>query len=96
MDKCFYCIIKDGVYRHPIYFCQGMGGLEPQLLEYCPIAELGDTLNRYANTYNVWNVVLDGIPSFMAGIREQIYHDNIAKYGENKLNITYVKKEIEQ
>lgn len=95
MDKqCFYCIIKEGLYRHPIYFCRGVG-LEPELLEYCPIAELGDTLNRYADTYKVYDAVLDGHPSFMAGIRSQIYHDNAAKYGENKLNITYVKKEIE-
>lgn len=92
-NKSFMCIIKDGIYRHPIYYCQGFG-TPPQLLEYCPIVELGDTLNHYANMYNVYDVVLDGHISYMAGIRETIYHENIMKYGENKLNIIIARKDL--
>lgn len=92
INNAFLCIIKDGIYRHPIYLCQGMG-LEPKLLEYCPIGELGETLNHYSNMYKINNVILDGHTGFMAGIRENIYHENIMKYGENKLNITISGKE---
>lgn len=91
-NKSFMCIIKDGIYRHPIYFCQGPG-IPPQLLEYCPIEELGTTLNHYANMYNIYNVILDGHTSYMAGIKEIICHENIQKYGENKLNIIIARKE---
>ena len=90
VDKSFICIIKDGTYRHPIYYCQGG---QPQLLEYCPIEELNETLNHYAQTYNVNNVVLDGHIPLMAGIRDQIYHENIAKYGYNTLNIEISRKD---
>lgn len=92
-NKTFLCIIKDGVYRHPIYFCQGPG-LEPQLLEYCPITELSESLSHYSNIYNTYNVLLDGHPSYMTGIKEIINHENIQKYGINKLNITVLRKDI--
>lgn len=89
-DKTFMCIIKDGIYRHPIYLCQGG---EPKLLEYCPINELAETLTHYSNIYNIENVVLDGHTSFMAGIRENIYHENMMKYGNRKLNIIIARKD---
>lgn len=89
MTKCFICIIKEGIYRHPIYFCQGA---EPILLEYVPINELGEALNHYSNMYNVYDVMLDGNTGFMAGIRDQIYHENIQKYGNNSLNIDITRK----
>lgn len=94
INNAFLCIIKDGLYRHPIYLCQNTG-VEPKLLEYCPIDELGEVLSRYANTYNINDVILDGHPSFMTGIRETIYHENIMKYGENKLNIIIARKDLE-
>ena len=94
INNSFLCIIKDGLYRHPIYLCRDTG-LEPKLLEYCPIKELGEVLSRYANTYNINDVILDGHPSFMAVIRDTIYHENIMKYGEKKLNIIIARKDLE-
>lgn len=91
VDNGFICIIKEGVYRHPIYYCQGGG--QPQLIQYCPINELSEVLNAYSNTYQTNKVYLDGIPAFMYGIKEQIQYETLNKYGYNNLDIEVIRKD---
>lgn len=83
-DKALICIIKDNTYRHPIYFTQGT---EPKLIGYVPVEELSEELSRYSSIYQTNKVILDGNRNYMAGIREIINHENIAKYGINNLDI---------
>lgn len=86
-NNTIICMISgEGAYRHPLYYVPK----EPQgpiLLEYCPIEELDEALNRYSQIYNTNEVFLEGNREFVKGIKEIIMHNNITKYGHNTLNI---------
>jgi hypothetical protein len=90
VNNGFICIINEGTYRHPIYYCNNG---EPQLVEYCPIEEMSDELERYSQIYNTNNVYLDGQHSFILGVKEQIKTNIVSKYGKNNLNIELLREE---
>lgn len=89
VENSLICIINDGTFRHPLYHC--VNGT-PSLIGYFPIAELSDELHTYSNVYHTNEVYLDGHHSFLLGVKEQIKNESMAKYGENHLNINFLRE----
>ena len=78
------CLINEGLYKHPVFLRKENCF---NLLQYCSLDELNDSVHLYSKEHNTNNVHLEGDRIFVAGIKKQMERDYITKYNET-LNIT--------